>query len=122
MGNSMETRNEAISEAAVEAAAEAAYEAVRTRMGFPTDFADAPEPLKETYRLMARAALEAGALHLSIDSADSEKLVADARASELEDFAAFIRGPQTLLHDRYTLRKLAGEATTRAENLRKSDR
>ena len=40
-------------------AASAVYEAVRERMGFPTPFEDAPGPLKETYRLMANAALSA---------------------------------------------------------------
>jgi hypothetical protein len=53
-----------ITEEAVYAAAEAAYDHVRPRMGFPTGFADAPEPLRATYLTMQRAALEAAEPHL----------------------------------------------------------
>lgn len=52
---------------AVEAAAEASYEQVRPRMGFPTGFDDAPEPLRQTYLDLARAALEAAAPHMLAD-------------------------------------------------------
>jgi hypothetical protein len=47
-----------------EAVAVAAYEHVRPRMGFPTRFADAPEPLRATYLTMQRAELEAAEPHL----------------------------------------------------------
>lgn len=69
-----------IPEAAVEAAAAAAYEDVRPRMGFPTGFADAPTPMRDTYRSMARAALEAAAPHM----------LARAKAEALRDAAEAI--------------------------------
>ncbi len=53
---------QAIPTRAVHAAAKAAYEDVRPRMGFPTGFDKAPEPIKDTYRSMALAALEAAEL------------------------------------------------------------
>lgn len=42
---------------AVEAAARAMYESVLDRMRFPTGWDDAPEPLRQSYRDMATAAL-----------------------------------------------------------------
>lgn len=49
---------------AVAVAARASYERVRPRMNFPTGFDEAPEPIRETYLDLARAALEAAAPHL----------------------------------------------------------
>ena len=49
---------------AVEAAAEAAYGAVCPMMGFPATLEHAPSPLQETYRGIARAALEAAAAYM----------------------------------------------------------
>lgn len=54
-----------ITEEAAWVAAEAAYEHVRPRMGFPTAFANAPEPIQATYLNMQRAALEAAEPHLT---------------------------------------------------------
>lgn len=69
-----------IPDEAVEVAAAAAYEDVRPRMGFPTGFADAPTPMRDTYRSMARAALEAAAPHM----------LARAKAEALRDAAEAI--------------------------------
>lgn len=57
-----------ISDEAVEAAAKAAYENVRPKMGFPSGFDGAPEPMQETYRGIARAGLEAAAPHLMAEA------------------------------------------------------
>lgn len=118
MGNPLETSNkEVISWAVVEAAAEAAYEAVRPRMGFPTCWSEAPEPLRGTYRGMSLAALEAGLALLRTDDA-----IREARATELESLADYIRGASIQpLHDRYTLRKISVEANQRAIAIRSGE-
>jgi len=47
------------SEAAIERAAKAGFESVSGLMGFPGPFETAPEPLQETYRVVARAVIAA---------------------------------------------------------------
>lgn len=47
----------AVSGVPAEAAAQAMYDSVRDRMHFPTDWDGAPEPLRQSYRDMAVAAL-----------------------------------------------------------------
>jgi hypothetical protein len=72
-----------ITDAAVYAAAEAAYESVRPRMGFPTGFADAPEPLRATYLTMQRAALEAADPHLPGQARQIPELVGYAEIAAM---------------------------------------
>ena len=122
MGNTTETnKDEVVSsqipEEIVESSAEAIYESVKLRMGFPTGFNEAPEPLKRTYRQMALVSLEIG---LPLLSAAQENL-REARAAELDEFVSFMRGPQPRLMDTYTRRKFVEEATKRAEELRKGN-
>lgn len=114
MGNS-ETGNAAvISDEVIEIAGEAVYESVRVRMGFPSGWDGAPEPIRNTYRKMGRAALESG-LSLLRTEAD----IREARATELEYLGDFIRGSKTKpLHDSYTLRKISVEASKRANEIR----
>jgi hypothetical protein len=47
------------SEAAIERAAKAGFESVSGLMGFPGPFETAPEPLRKTYRDIARAVVAA---------------------------------------------------------------
>lgn len=111
----METSSkETLSEEVVEAAAEAVYESVRVRMGFPTGWEGAPDPMRDTYRRMGRAALESG-----LALVRTEEDVREARATELESMSDFIRGSWTKpLHDSYTLRRISLEASKRANDIR----